>query len=43
MFGPLQVGSVVSVLASHAVGQGFTPQQGHTKDYHKNGTNCRPA
>ena len=30
----------VSVSASHAVGRGLAPRSGHTKDYHKNGTNC---
>ena len=34
---------VVSISASHAVGLGFTPQQGHAKNHHKNGTNCVPA
>ena len=29
--------------ASHAIGHEFTPLQGHTKDHHKNGTNCLPA
>ena len=34
---------VVRVFTSHAVGCGFAPQSGHTKDQHKNGTNCLPA
>ena len=34
---------VVSMSASHAVGRGFAPQPGHTKDHHKNGMNCLPA
>ena len=37
------VGLVISVSASHAVGSRFAPRTGHTKDYHKNGTNCLPA
>ena len=36
-------GLVVSVSASHTVARGFAPQPGHTKDHHKNGTNCFPA
>ena len=34
---------VVSVSASHTVGREFTSRPGHTKDHHKNGTNCLPA
>ena len=34
---------VVSVSASHTVGRWFTSRAGHTKDHHKNGTNCLPA
>ena len=34
---------VVSVSASHALGRGFAPRPGHTKDHLKNGTNCLPA
>ena len=30
----------VSVSASHAIGRELAPRSGHTKDYHKNGTNC---
>ena len=30
----------VHVSTSHAVGRGFAARSGHTKDYHKNGTNC---
>ena len=40
---PHWVGLVISVSASHAVGRGFAPRPGHTKDLHKNGTNCLPA
>ena len=32
-----------SVSASHTVGRGFASRPGHTKDHHKNGTNCLPA
>ena len=35
--------SVGSVSASHTVGREFASQPGHTKDHHKNGTNCLPA
>ena len=31
------------VSASYAVGCGFAPRPGHTKDHNKNGTNCLPA
>ena len=31
---------MVSVSASVAVGRGFVPRSCHTKDHHKNGTNC---
>ena len=31
---------MVCVSASHAVGPRFAPLLGHTKDPHKNGTNC---
>ena len=34
---------VVIMSASHAVGCGFVPHPGHTKDHHKSGTNCLPA
>ena len=37
---PCRVGLVVSVSASHTVGRGFADWSGHTKDHHKNGTNC---
>ena len=40
---PCRVGSVVSVSASHTVGREFASRPGHTKDQHKNGTNCLPA
>ena len=36
-------GLVVSVSASHTVGYEFASRPGHTKDYHKNVTNCLPA
>ena len=42
-YGPRRVGFVVSVSASNAVGRRFAPRPGHTKDHHKNGTNCLPA
>ena len=31
---------VVDGSASNAVGRGFAPRPGHTKDHHENGTNC---
>ena len=37
---PSRHGLVVSVSASHAV---FVPGSSHTKDHHKNGTNCLSA
>ena len=37
---PCRVGLVVSVSASHMVGREFASRPGHTKDHHKNGTNC---
>ena len=40
---PCRVGLVVSVSASHTVGHDFASRPGHTKDHHKNGTNCLPA
>ena len=40
---PCRVGLVVSVPASHTVGCKFASWSGHTKDHHKNGTNCLPA
>ena len=40
---PCRVGSVGSVSASRTVGREFASRSGHTKDYHKNGTNCLPA
>ena len=40
---PCQVGLEVSMSASHAIGHGFGPRLGHTKDHHKNGTNCLSA
>ena len=38
-----RVGLVVSMSASEMVGRRFEPRLGHTKDHHKNGTNCLPA
>ena len=38
-----RVGSVGSVSASRTVGREFASRLGHTKDHHKNGTNCLPA
>ena len=38
-----QVDLVVSVSTSHMAGRGFASRPGHTKDHHKNGTNCLPA
>ena len=40
---PCRVGSVGSVSASRTVGSEFASRLGHTKDHHKNGTNCLPA
>ena len=40
MLKPCRVGLVVSVSASHTVGREFASRLGHTKDHHKNGTNC---
>ena len=40
---PCRVGSVGSVSASRTVGREFASRLGHTKDHHKNGTNCLPA
>ena len=37
------IGSVGSVSASRTVGREFASRPGHTKDHHKNGTNCLPA
>ena len=38
-----RVGKEVSVSASHTVGRGFVSRRGHTKDIHRNSTNCLPA
>ena len=38
-----RVGSVGSVSASRTVGLEFAFRPGHTKEHHKNGTNCLPA
>ena len=37
------IGLVVSVCASRTVGREFASRPGHTKDHHKNGTNCLPV
>ena len=37
------VGLVVCASASHVVGRSFASWLGHTKDHHKNDTNCLPA
>ena len=34
---------VVSVSASHTVSREFASRPGHTKDNHKNGTDCLPV
>ena len=38
-----RVGVVVSVSGSLVVGHGFASRPGHTKDHHKNDTNCSPS
>ena len=40
---PCRVGLVASASASHTIGREFASRPGHTKDHHKNGTNCLPA
>ena len=40
---PCRVGSVGSVSPSRTVGREFASRPGHTKDHHKNVTNCLPA
>ena len=40
---PCRVCSVGSVSASRTVGREFASRPGHTKDHHKNDTNCLPA
>ena len=40
---PCRVGLVDSVSASHTVDREFASRTSHTKDHHKNGTNCLPA
>ena len=40
---PCRVGSVGSLSASRTVGREFASRPGHTKDHHKNDTNCLPA
>ena len=35
-----RIGLMVSVSASHTAGRGFAFRPGHTKDHHKNVTNC---
>ena len=34
---------VVGVSASHTLGHEFASRPGHTKDHHKNGTDCLPV
>ena len=41
--GPCRVGLVVSVSASHSLDREFASRPGHTKDHHKNGTDCLPV
>ena len=41
--GQCLVGLVFSVSASATARRGFASRSGHTKDHHKNGTNCLPA
>ena len=41
--GPCRVGSVGSVSASRTEGREFASRLGHTKDHHKNGTDCLTA
>ena len=43
LLGPCRVGAVGSMSASRTVGREFASRPGHTKDHHKNGTNCLPA
>ena len=43
VFLPCWVDSVGSMSASRTVGREFASRPGHTKDHHKNGTNCLPA
>ena len=40
---PRHDGLVVSVSDSQAAGSGFASRPGHTKDHHKNATNCLPV
>ena len=40
---PCRVGLVVSVSASRKVDREFASRPGHTKDHHKNGTDCLPV
>ena len=40
---PCRVGLVVNVSASQTVCREFASRPGHTKDHHKNGTDCLPA
>ena len=37
---PCRVDLVVRVSASRMVGREFASRPGHTKDHHKNGTDC---
>ena len=34
---------VVSMFASHTLGREFASRPGHTKDHHKNSTDCLPV
>ena len=43
MYKLCRVGLMVSVSASHTVGHEFASRPGHTKDHHKNGTDCLPV
>ena len=40
---PCRDGLVVNVSSSHAVGHGFASPWVHSKDHHRNCTNCLPA
>ena len=42
-FLPRHDGLVICMSAFHKVGHGFASQSGHTKDHHKNGTDCLHA
>ena len=38
-----RIGLVVCVSDSRTEGRGFASRPGHTKDHHKNSTNCLPT